>query len=147
MRFIGRKKIVKPNRIGLPSLVIRELGFAESEYAYVFIKNNDIYVSATKSKHKGFPVKCDCLTGRIVIPEPIKKALEIEIGNELDLYIDADKGYVILRKTDYSREIEVVRELAISSKVLDSNERREIDILLNKLKDEEAKKEVSHDER
>lgn len=140
MRFIGRKKVVKLNRIGLPTPTIRQLGFTDNdEYVYIFLKDNDIYVDVTNGKHDGFPVKCNPYTGRIVIPNSILKTLGLEEGNELDIYADTDKGYIILRKTNYSREIEVVRQLAISSKVLDAGEKRELDILLNMMLEEEQK--------
>ena len=141
MRFIGRKKVIKLNRIGLPSPVIRELGFTDDDkFVYVFLKDNDIYVDVANGKHEGIPVRCDLYTGRIVIPDSIKKTLGLEDGNELDIYVDIDKGYVVLRKTDYTREIEVVKQLAATSKSLDADERRELDILLDILMDEERGK-------
>lgn len=138
MKFIGRKRVIKLKRIGLPSSVIREIGFTDDDkFVYVSLKDNDIYVDVTNGKHEGIPVRCEPHTGRIVIPNSIHKTLGIEEDNELDIYVDADKGYVILRKTNYSREIEVVKQLAATSKRLDADERRELDILLDILMDEE----------
>lgn len=138
MRFIGRKRVIKPNRVGLPVPVVKEMGFDNYEYVYVFVENNDIYI--TIKNGEGIRVKFDPYTGRIVIPTSIQKTLGFMEGDALDIYIDIDKGYVVLRKTDYTREIEVVKQLAVISKSLDADERRGLDILLDILMDEERGK-------
>ena len=135
MRFIGRKKVVKPIRIGLPYSAVKEMGFNNYEYVYMYIENNDIYI--TIKDNEGIPVKFDSYTGRVNIPDSIRKTLGINPYDELDIYIDTDRAYIDLKKTDYTREIEVVKQLAVISKLLDTDERRELDILLDILMDEE----------
>ena len=142
MRFVGRKKMIKGYRIGIPYPAVKEMGFNDYEYVYVYMENNDIHV--TCKDNGGIPVKFDPYTGRMSIPDSIRKTLGIELYDEVDIHIDIDKGYIILRKTDYTRELEVVKQLAVISKSLDADERRELDILLDILIRERGK---THEQR
>ena len=134
MNYIGRKKMINGNRIGIPLSVTKALGF--SNYVSISIKDGNVY--ATPESNNGFVVSFERSTGRITIPAPIQKALNIEHGDELDIYVAND--CVVLKKVKLIREIEIVRQLSIISDTLSTDEKNAIHIILDKLLVEEKER-------
>lgn len=132
MIYIGNRKLVNNSRIGIPLSITRKMGF--NDYVTLFIKDNSIYIASSDKQKDGFYAKFESVS-RVVIPVPIQKALKLEKGDEVEIYME--EQYIVVKKASNIREIEIVRQLAIISDALDENERREMDILLDKLKDEE----------
>lgn len=131
MKYIGERKIEHNNRIGVSLKVARNLGFIENEYVYVFMKDDELYISALQEDNLGFSINCEKHTGRVTIPKEIIKSLALEKGDIVDVYI-ADKR-ILIKKKNHDREINLVRDLARKCTKLHTDEKAVIDKLLMRM--------------
>ena len=94
------RKLESLNRIVLPSEVRNIKNLKPLEYAEIYVKENkDIVIekyNPEKSKSAGLVRRLDAL-GRIVIPKPTVKELDLKEG-DLIQFVSGEKGEIILRK-------------------------------------------------
>ena len=131
MIHIGERKIEQNNRLGVSLKVARNLGFIENEYVYVFIKDGELYISALQEYNLGVPINCEKRAGRVTIPKDIMKALALEVGDTVNMYT-MDKS-ILIKKKNYDREINIVRDLARECTQLHRDEKALIDKLLTRM--------------
>lgn len=136
MKYIGKRRIAKNNRVNISVPVLQSMGVKAGEYVYVFIKDGSVYIAAELNNEPGVPVKLEMYeksstSGRITIPVAIKNTLNLSALDEVDVYTDGK--HIILKKINYEDDINAIRTLARNSDALELAEKRELDALLVKL--------------
>lgn len=132
MNYVGIRFIREGGRLSFNLPLVERLGFVVNDDVYVFIKEDAIYISKSLSDNPGIPIKIEKELGRISIPKQIRSAFDLKTKDEVAIYIDDDKN-IVIRKSNYDREINIVRQLARECTKLHRDEKAVIDKLLTRM--------------
>ena len=132
MNYIGIRFVREGGRLSFNLPLVERLGFVTNDYVYVYIKEDAICISKSLSDNPGIPIKIEKEIGRISIPKQIRNAFNLKTKDEVAMYIDDDKN-IVIRKSNYDREINLVRQLARECTKLHIGEKAIIDGLLTRM--------------